>query len=71
MVADQEGMTRRLLEFCDLPWDDKCLQFHKSERAVKTASYAQVRKKIYTGSVELWRRYEEDLQPLIDALAGK
>jgi hypothetical protein len=71
MVADQESMTRRLLEFCDLPWDDNCLQFHKSERTVKTASYTQVRKKIYSDSVELWRRYEQELQPLIGALAGE
>lgn len=70
MVADQEGMTRKLLEFCDLPWDDNCLQFHKSKRTVKTASYTQVRKKIYSDSVELWRRYEQELQPLISALDG-
>lgn len=71
MVADQEGVTRKLLEFCDLPWDDNCLQFHKSKRTVKTASYTQVRKKIYSDSVELWRRYEQELQPLISALAGE
>jgi tetratricopeptide (TPR) repeat protein len=70
MVADQEGMTRQLLEYCDLPWDDSCLQFHKSERVVKTASYTQVRKKIYSDSVQLWKRYEQDLQPLINALTG-
>lgn len=70
MVADQEGVTRRLLEFCDLPWDDNCLQFHKSERTVRTASKYQVRKKIYSDSVELWRRYENGLQPLIAALSG-
>lgn len=68
MVADQEGMTRKLLEFCGLPWDDNCLQFHKSERTVKTASYTQVRKKIYSDSVQLWKRYEQELQPLISAL---
>jgi tetratricopeptide (TPR) repeat protein len=70
MVADQEGMTRKLLEFCELPWDDNCLQFHKSERTVKTASYTQGRKKIYSDSVQLWKRYEQELQPLISALAG-
>ncbi len=68
MVADQEGMTRRLLEFCGLPWDDNCLQFHESERTVKTASYTQVRKKIYSDSVQLWKRYEQELQPLLSAL---
>ncbi len=68
MVADQEGITRKLLEFCDLPWDDNCLQFHKTERAVLTASQKQVRRKIYTDSIKLWQRYEEQLQPLIDVL---
>lgn len=67
-VADQEGKTRRLLEFCDLPWEDGCLQFHTTERAVKTASQAQVRRKIYSDSVKLWQRYEEQLQPMIQVL---
>jgi tetratricopeptide (TPR) repeat protein len=69
MVADQEGVSRKLLEFCGLPWDDNCLRFHETERAVLTASQSQVRKEIYSDSVELWRRYEEQLQPLIKALA--
>jgi tetratricopeptide (TPR) repeat protein len=68
MVADQEGMSRKLLEFCGLPWDDNCLRFHETERAVRTASQSQVRKKIYSDSVELWRNYEKQLQPLIKAL---
>ncbi len=68
MVADQEGMSRRLLEFCDLPWEDGCLEFHTTERAVKTASQAQVRRKIYSDSVKLWQRYEEQLQPMIRIL---
>ncbi len=69
MVADQEGISRKLLEFCGLPWDDACLRFHETKRAVRTASQSQVRKEIYSDSVELWRRYEEQLQPLIKALA--
>ncbi len=68
MVSDQEGVTRRLLEFCDLPWEEGCLEFHKTRRAVRTASQSQVRKKIYTGSVKLWQQYEEQLQPLIQVL---
>ncbi len=68
MVADQEGMTRKLLQFCDLPWEDGCLEFHKTRRAVLTASQSQVRKKIYSGSVKLWQQYEEQLQPLIRVL---
>jgi hypothetical protein len=71
MVADQEGMTRKLLEFCELPWDDNCLNFHETERAVRTASQTQVRKKIYKDSVKLWQRYEQQLQPLIEALGPR
>jgi Flp pilus assembly protein TadD len=71
MVGDQEEMTRKLLEFCELPWDDDCLRFHETERAVLTASRAQVRKQIYSDSVELWRRYEQQLQPLIEALGAR
>jgi tetratricopeptide (TPR) repeat protein len=71
MVADQEGMTRKLLEFCGLPWDDSCLSFHETERAVRTASQTQVRKKIYKDSVQLWQRYEQQLQPLIKALGSR
>jgi len=70
MVGDQEGTTRRLLEFCNLPWDDNCLQFHKHERTVRTASYTQVRKKIYTESVNLWQNYAQQLEPLIAALGS-
>jgi tetratricopeptide (TPR) repeat protein len=71
MVADQEGMTRKLLEFCELPWDDSCLSFHETERAVRTASQTQVRKKIYTDSVKLWKHYEQQLQPLIETLGAR
>jgi len=69
IVADQEGMTKRLLGFCALPWDDNCLQFHKTKRAIKTASVAQVRKEIYSDSVDLWQHYEQQLKPLIEALS--
>ncbi len=68
IVADQEGMTRRLLEFCDLPWEEGCLQFHKTKRAILTASQKQVRRKIYSDSIKLWQHYEKQLQPLIEVL---
>ena len=67
-VADQEGVSRRLIAHCGLEWDDRCLQFHKTERAVRTASVWQVRQPIYKTSVERWRRYERHLGPLIAAL---
>jgi tetratricopeptide (TPR) repeat protein len=68
VVADQEGMSRRILEFVGLEWDERCLNYHKLGRTVKTASYDQVRKPIYTKSVERWRRYEDHLGPLLEAL---
>jgi hypothetical protein len=64
LVADQENQTRKLLEYCGLPWDDACLAFHKTERRVATASFTQVRQPIYRDSVQLWKRYEKQLEPL-------
>jgi hypothetical protein len=71
VVADTEKEARRLIEFLGLPWDDKCVDFHKSDRPVKTASVAQVRRPIYKTSVERWKKYGEGLQPLVDAIKGK
>jgi hypothetical protein len=68
VVADTEGQTRRILDFLEMPWDDKCLEFHKTKKLVNTASSEQVRKPIYKSSVERWRRYEKHLGPLIKAL---
>jgi tetratricopeptide (TPR) repeat protein len=70
MVADQEQTTRSLLEYCDLPWDDACLQFHKTSRSVKTASSSQVRRPIYKKSVALWKQYERELAPLLEILGA-
>jgi tetratricopeptide (TPR) repeat protein len=67
-VADQVGATRRLLEWVGLPWDEACLDFHKTERLVRTASVAQVRQPIYSRSVARWKRYEAHLKPLLDRL---
>src|SRR5262249_34972159 len=63
MVADQEGTTRRLLNFVGLDWDPACLDFHKTDRLVRTASVAQVRQPIYRRSVARWKHYERALQP--------
>ncbi len=68
-VADQEGMTRRLLAHCGLEWDDTCLEFYKLKREVKTLSYDQVTQKMYSTSVERWRRYEKHIEPLTRILA--
>jgi hypothetical protein len=64
VVADVERETRRLLEYCDLPWEDACLAFHASTRASTTASALQVRQPIYDSSVGKWRRHASQLEPL-------
>jgi tetratricopeptide (TPR) repeat protein len=66
LVADQETWTRRILEFIGLPWDPRCLAFQRTERAVVTASYWQVRQKIYNSSVGRWRNYERFIGPLLE-----
>jgi len=68
IVSDLEGQARRMIDYCGLPWDEACLDFHKNERAVKTLSSAQVRQPLYSSSVGAWKRYEKDLGPLLDAL---
>ncbi len=68
VVADLEGEARRLISYCGLPWDDRCLSFHKTDRPIRTASATQVRQPIYTTAVGRWRAYEEHLGPLLSAL---
>ena len=68
MVADQENQTRRLIDHCDLPWEDDVLRFYETDRAVITASSEQVRQPIYSKSVNSWRRFEAHLEPLIEVL---
>jgi tetratricopeptide (TPR) repeat protein len=69
LVVDQENETRRLLEFLDLPWEDECMEFHKSTRVAATISYDQVNQKMYTSSSGRWKNYEKHLGPLIDIVA--
>ncbi len=68
MVTDTERQVRRLLEYCELPWEDACLRFYETDRPVRTASSEQVRKPMYTSSVHHWRNFEQHLGPLIDVL---
>jgi len=64
LVISKEVETRKLLKFCELNWDENCLDFHKNKKSVATASLAQVRQPIYSSSVERWRNYAEDLEAL-------
>ena len=68
LVADLEGQSRRLLDYCGLDWDPACLEFHRTERPVHTASAGQVRQPLYASAAGRWRRYEKELAPLIEAL---
>lgn len=68
LVADPERHSRELIAAVGLPWDDRCLQFHESDRAVLTPSRWQVRSPIYTASVGRWQRYERHLAPLLESL---
>jgi hypothetical protein len=70
LVANPEEMSRRLLTFVGLEWDPACLNFHKTDRLVCTASTAQVRQPIYQSSVGRWRHYQAALQPFLDRLAN-
>ncbi|MFI4868008.1 MAG: sulfotransferase [Steroidobacterales bacterium] len=65
LIADQEGWSRKLLEFIGLDWDQRCLDFHRTERSVVTASFWQVRQKIYADSVQRWRNYRKFIGPLL------
>jgi len=69
LTLNQEEETRLLIEACGLDWEDSCMSFHKTKRAVLTASHLQVRQKIYTGSSDAWRNFEDYVKPLINSLS--
>ena len=68
VVNDLETEVKRMLDFCDLSFEENCLRFYETERAVKTASSEQVRQPLYSSSVNLWRNYEDNLGDLIEIL---
>ncbi|HEY1340332.1 MAG TPA: sulfotransferase [Bryobacteraceae bacterium] len=70
LTRDQERVSRRLVEWLGLEWDDRCLDFHRTERLVRTASVAQVRQPMYRHSVARWKNYEAMLSPLLSLLEG-
>lgn len=70
VVADLEAQVRRILDHCGLPFEEACLDFHKTKRSVRTASSEQVREKINTKGLEQWRPYEAWLGPLKEALGS-
>ena len=69
VVADIDTQARRLVAFLGLPWDECCLRFHETQRAIRTASVNQVRQPLYTTSTGRWKRHARHLEPLLAALA--
>ncbi|MEH6549865.1 MAG: sulfotransferase [Pseudomonadales bacterium] len=68
VVVDLETQVRRILDFCQLPFEENCIEFHRNERAVRTASSEQVRQPIYRSGLEAWRPFDSYLGPLKDAV---
>jgi len=66
LVANQEIVTRRILDFLGLPWEQRCLEFQITQRFVVTSSYWQVRQRIYNDSVQRWRKYRKHIGPLLE-----
>jgi tetratricopeptide (TPR) repeat protein len=69
LVGDLASEARRLVAYCGLEWDAACLEFHRTQRTVRTASATQVRQPIYQSSIGRWRDYAAELRPLVDALS--
>ncbi len=68
MVSDTENQIRQLLDYCDLPFEDQCLRFYETERAIRTPSSEQVRQPVYKEGLAQWRNFEVHLEPLKKAL---
>ncbi|MDH5764377.1 MAG: sulfotransferase [Gammaproteobacteria bacterium] len=68
LVANTEAVSRKMIEYCGLEWNEQCLRYYESDRVVRTASYDQVNKPIYTSSIEKWKHYTSQLKPLEKAL---
>ena len=71
VVSDLEPNARRLIEHLKLPWEQACLDFHRQDQAVATASAVQVREKVHTRSVDRWRKYENQLMPMLHILRAE
>ncbi len=68
LVADQQRLSRELIEFCGLEWDEECLRFHESDRSVMTLSYHQVSQPMYSSAVARYKNYADYIEPLEQAL---
>ena len=71
LVSNLDQYVEEILSFCNLEFEENCLNFHNNKRIVLTASTNQVRKKIYSSSIERWKKYKKNLKPLIRSLEKK
>jgi len=71
LVMDQEKISRKLIDYIGLQWDENCLEFHNNKRVVMSPSNIQVRQPMYKKSMNRWKAYEKHLQPLIETLQRK
>lgn len=68
LIAKQDTLSREMVAFAGLEWDERCISFHKTKRTVATCSYEQVQRPIYTSSIARWKHYERHLAPLLEGL---
>ena len=68
LVNNQETVTKKLIDFCELDWEKQCLEFHKNKRQVRTASIEQVRKPMNNKSIGAWKKYENYLSEMLSEL---
>lgn len=68
MVHDLEGVAKAVIRAAGLPWHDEILDFHKKKHATNTYSTTQVKERVYTSSINSWKRYEKQLKPLVERL---
>lgn len=68
LVKELELSAKSVVDFCGLDWEESCLEFHKNKQASTTASASQVRQKVYSSSIGMWKNYKKELQPLITKL---
>ena len=68
VVSDLENEVKRILDYCNLPFEEECVNFHETKRAVRTASSEQVRQPIYSQSINTWKKFDAHIQSLKEIL---
>ena len=71
LVSNLDDEVKRILDFCDLKFEEDCVNFYQNKRSIVTSSSLQVREKVYSSSINRWKNYEKELKPLYDELNKK